>query len=171
MVWTVGQLLVLMADRSIFQDYCQCETEEESIKKWYLLFANGKLSARIEIMEAQLGLPQQYLDDLKLWRREAQQFYYKSVMHSFSTIRTGAFSLDFDDDEMRSAILGSASATSIKTLEHINFQLWYCIVLFFKVLENLNGFKVPLNNQLWYRASVCKECVMFLFLDTYHGEN
>ena len=167
----IWQLLILLSDRAVFKNYCQFDTEEQSIKKWQKLFAKGKIVEHIEKLEANLGLPKEYLKDLKLWRKDAQAFYEKSLLHSFTATHAGAFSLDFDNHEPSSAILGTASATSIKTLEHINFQLWYCIVLFFNVLEDMCKYKIPLENEFWYRASVCKECVMVLFLETYHSDS
>ena len=167
----IWQLLILLSDRAIFKNYCQFDTEEQSIKKWQKLFAKGKIVEHIEKLELNLGLPKENLKDLKLWRKDAQSFYDKALSHSFTATHAGAFSLDFDNHEPSSAILGTASATSIKTLEHINFQLWYCIVLFFNVLEGVCEYNIPLENEFWYRASVCKECVMVLFLETYHNES
>jgi len=166
----IWQLLILLSNREIFKNYCKYETEEQSLKKWQKLFAKGKIVEHIEKLETDLGLPKEYLEDLKLWRKDAQSFYDKAQLHSFTATHARAFSLDFDNHEPSSAILGSASATSIQTLEHINYQLWYCIVLFFKVLEGICHYKIPLENELWYRASVCKECVMLLYLETYHKE-
>lgn len=167
----IWQLLILLSNRTIFKNYCQYETEEQSLKKWQKLFAKGKIVEHIEKLEANLGLPKEYLKDLKLWRKDAQSFYDEALLHSFTATHARAFSLDFDNHEPSSAILGSASATSIKTLEHINYQLWYCIVLFFKVLDGNCNYKIPLENELWYRASVCKECVMVLYLETYHNDS
>ncbi len=167
----IWQLLILLSDRTVFRHYCQFDTEEQSLKKWKKLFAKGKIVEHIEALEANLGLPKEHLQDLKLWRKDAQSFYDQALLHSFTATHARAFSLDFDDHAPSSAILGAASATSIKTLEHINYQLWYCIVLFFNVIEGICKYKIPMDNELWYRASICKECVMALYLETYHNDD
>lgn len=168
----IWQTLVILTDKDILCKQSQLRSGKETTENWYKLFAKGKLNKRLAKIETDLGYPPEVVEEMKLWRKENQQFLSEAIHHSTFATNYGAFTRDFTDEEnMNCNVMGAPSRASAFTIECLNSELCYFITLFFSIIDNRENIKTDPNDSAWFYANVLDECSIELFTWLYGKKN
>jgi len=153
----IWQIIILCYDREMLKEFCSSSNPDESTKIWYKLFGKGKLNKKICEIEKAIGLDEECIDSMRIWRNEIQKYHSEIVHHSYYAINLGAIVLDFETESVHSSLLGQACPRTKDSITILNYQLFFFLEMLFSVMDKIQKLRLDKTNEFGYTAIMLKQ--------------
>lgn len=165
-------LAVLAADRETFREYVLDNT---SLPKdhWYKLFSGRKLATRFIKIDAKMGLPTDFTNEMRRFHEENGEFFSEAVHHSPTAMLAGAMPINPGTDRLELAVLGGTSIGASKgTFSYLTSSLNYGLTMFVASMELRDGFAPTFSlPDFWESGMTLFQETQPLFLEWLRANN
>jgi len=149
-----SMIVVLVGNREAFQVYARDDASLDDKQKWYELFSDRKMAAQLAHIETRLGLPANWVEFMRGFRRENSEFLSEAVHHSFRSIVAGLMPTVRDTDGVDLALLGGPNGKSGHTLGHLVTCIMVCLQSTFATVAKVYGFPPAVEKWDFFSAGL-----------------
>lgn len=143
----IEQTLVIISDKTVMKSYISAKEEADATSNWYKLFGRGKLNKKLSKLEKDIGLPSDLIKSLDESRKSSNEYYSLSVHNSYISCVIGARAWNYDKDLASLCFFGGENCGIKSPIEHLNYNLWYFLLMFLSIMKNIHGFSLKDQNE------------------------
>lgn len=158
-------LMLITTDKDIMNEYCRGKDQESANKIWYKSFRTKSIFDKLKKLENELDFDEELIATLDKWRQGAFKDFSSNIHNSYYSIVIGAYSFpDNEDDMLQTLLSGRTSRASNKTLDNLNWLLFYTTTLYLPILKKFHNLTPSKDSELWRITVPLSECITKIFL-------